>query len=59
MTATIDLTDDGHDGTICASVLAVLYVQGQRLYAVTAMVDGAPWYALVHEQSTALISVND
>jgi hypothetical protein len=39
-------------------VLAVLFLHGMKLYAVIAMVDGAPWYGLIHENSDALQSVN-
>lgn len=57
MRAFIDLSE-GEDQPVEVKVLAVLFLDGKRLYAVTAMVDDAPWYGLVHEHSDALISVD-
>lgn len=42
---------------VAAKVLAILYLDDKKLYAVTASVDGAPWYGLVHEDSDALIAI--
>lgn len=39
------------------TVLGFLFLNGCELYPVTAIVDGALWFGLVHEDSDALISV--
>ena len=38
-------------------VLAILFLNEKQLYAVTTLLDGAPWYTLIHDDSDALISV--
>jgi hypothetical protein len=50
----LDLSE-GERKPVRVEVLAILFHAGQRLYAVIGVVDGAPWYGLVHEHSTALL----
>jgi hypothetical protein len=57
MQAFIDLSELGHEEPVLTKVLAILFLNNRELYAVTTMLDGAPYYALVHEDSDALISV--
>ena len=54
----LDLSE-GESPPVKAEVLAVLFLQGMRLYAVIASVGGAPWYGLIHEHSDALISIEE
>ena len=56
MQLTLDLSE-GEKPPVRADVLAVLFLQGMKLYAVVALVDGGPWYGLIHEHSTALLSI--
>ena len=49
--------EDGSNRLFVADVLAIVFHEGKCLYAVTAIVDGAPWFGLVHEQSSALREV--
>ncbi len=57
MQAFLDLSDMGHDAPVATKVLAILFVYEAQLYAVTTLLDGAPFYALVHEESDALLSI--
>jgi hypothetical protein len=57
MLAFIDLSDQGHEEPVPTKVLAILFLNERQLYAVTTLLDGAPWFALIHEDSDALISV--
>lgn len=50
----LDLSE-GERKPVRVEVLAILFHAGQRLYAVIGIVDGAPWYGLVHEHSKALL----
>lgn len=50
----LDLSDDEGPVNVIAEVLAIIMHEGHKLYAVVAQVDDAPWYALIHEHSTAL-----
>ena len=49
----IDLKRDDTEEVFSAEVLAIIYRDGKKLFAVTALLDNAPWYALIHEDSTA------
>ena len=42
---------------VAADVIAVLFEYGRRLFAARACVDDAPWYGLIHEDSTALLQI--
>jgi hypothetical protein len=53
----IDLSDQGHEEPVPTKVLAILFLNEKELYAVTTILDGAPWFGLVHEDSDALISL--
>ena len=44
----LDLSE-GERKPVHVEVLAILFHAGQRLYAVIGIMDGAPWYGLVHE----------
>lgn len=57
MQAVLDLSDLGHRGPVPTRVLAIPFLNNRELYAVTTILDGAPWYGLVREDSDALISV--
>ena len=59
MQAFLDLSDLGHDEPVPSKVLAILFLADKQLYAVTTLLDGAPWFGLIHEDSDALISVED
>ena len=50
----LDLSEEHGDQykIVIADVLAVLAYKGKRLYAVTAIVDDAPWFGLIHQDST-------
>jgi hypothetical protein len=50
----IQLEVDGQP--IRAKVVATLYHEGKRLFAVIATVDNAPWYGLIHEDSDAIVA---
>jgi hypothetical protein len=52
----LDLSD-GAVQPIEAEVLAIIYHEGQRLFAVKATLDGAPWYGLIHEDSDVLMPI--
>jgi hypothetical protein len=56
MQAFIDLSE-GADPPVPTKVLAILFLNEKQLYAVTTLLDGAPWFGLVHEDSDALVSV--
>ncbi len=51
----ITVKPDGYEFHVSATVLAIIFLKRKRLYAVTAKVDGAQWYALVHEESDAIM----
>jgi hypothetical protein len=52
----IDLSEGEHPPTP-TEVLAVLFLNEKKLYAITTILDGAPWFGLVHEDSDSLISI--
>jgi len=56
MKVLLDLSE-GNKPPVEAEVLAILYDEGKRLFAVKAMVHGAPWYGLIHEDSTAFVQI--
>ena len=53
----LDLSE-GEEAPIAADVIAILFEDGRRLFAATARVDNAPWYGLIHEDSTALVRID-
>jgi len=59
MQAFLDLSDEGHDDPSRHKGAGNPLLNGRELYAVTTILDGAPFYALVHEDSDALISVEE
>jgi hypothetical protein len=56
MKVLLDLSE-GEEAPITADVIAILFEEGRRLFAAKARVDDAPWYGLIHEDSTALVQV--
>jgi hypothetical protein len=59
MQVMLDLSDDGlSDDPVAADVLQVVSYEGAKLYAVVVPdLQGAPWFGLIHEASTALLQV--
>jgi hypothetical protein len=56
MQAFLDLSE-GRDPPVPTKVLAILFLNDKQLYAVTTLLDGAPWCSRVHEESDTLITV--
>ena len=56
MRIVLDLSE-GEEAPVVADVIAILFEDGRRLFAAKACVDAAPWYGLVHEDSTALVRI--
>ena len=52
----LDLSE-GEEAPVAADVIAILFEDGRRLFAATARLDDAPWYGLIHEDSTALLQI--
>jgi hypothetical protein len=57
MLAYLDLSELGHDDPVPTKILAILFLNEKQLYAVTTLLDDAPWFGLVHEDSDALLSI--
>jgi hypothetical protein len=57
MQAFISLSELGHEEPVPTKILAILFLNDKELYACTTILDGAPWFGLVHEDSDALISI--
>jgi hypothetical protein len=55
--AYISLPELGHDEPVPTKILAIVFLNDKELYAVTTILDGAPWHGLIHENSDALISL--
>lgn len=53
----VDLSNElGEEySSIHAAVIAILIYERAKLYAVTVDADGAPWFGLIHEDSTAFL----
>jgi len=58
MPAILDLFG-GEERPAQANVLAVLFIDGKKLYAVTTAMADAPWYGVTREESTALFSIEN
>lgn len=58
MLAYLDLSE-GTEPAVPTKILAILFHNNQELYAVTTLLDGAQYFALVHEDSDALISIEE
>ncbi len=58
MQAFIDLSK-GSEPPVPTKVLAILFVNDQQVYAVTTLINDQPWFGLYHEDSDALISVEE
>ena len=58
MQAFIDLSK-GEEPPVPTKVLAILFLNDKQLYACTTLLNGAPWYGLVPEDSDALISIEE
>jgi hypothetical protein len=58
MQAFLDLSE-GAEPPVPVKVLAILFINNKELYAVTTLLDGAPWFGLIHEDSDTLISVEE